>query len=84
VLHMLQWRRWLADGDLPQGFASYLAPSSRGASRPLLSSPSPPFPSLHLRSQFELGPRARGRWVGASAGSRGKLGRRACGVADVR
>jgi hypothetical protein len=44
VLHMLQWHRWLADDALPQGFGSYLAPSSRGA----LSSPSPPFPSLHL------------------------------------
>ena len=56
VLHMLQWRRWLTDGGLPQGFTSYLVPSAHDAPRPLLSSPSPPFPSLHHRSQFELGP----------------------------
>jgi hypothetical protein len=42
VLKVDQWRRWLADSGLPHGFGSYLASSSRGAPRPLLSSP------LHL------------------------------------
>jgi hypothetical protein len=38
----------VAESGLPQGFGSYLAPSSRGAPRPFFSYPSPPFPSLHL------------------------------------
>jgi len=46
VLDMLQWRRWLADSGLPQGFGSYLA--RRASPSPLLSLPSLPFPSLHL------------------------------------
>ena len=42
VLDMLQWRRWLADSGLPQGFGSYLA--RRASPSPLLSLPSLPFP----------------------------------------
>jgi hypothetical protein len=48
ILHMLQWHRWLADNGLQQGFGSYRVPFSCGVPRPLLSSPSPPFPSLHF------------------------------------
>jgi hypothetical protein len=57
VAHVLQWRQWLVDSGLPQGFGSYLAPSLCSAPHPLLSSPSPPFPSLLSISpqQFELG-----------------------------
>jgi hypothetical protein len=47
VLHMLQWRLWLADNGLPQGFGSYLMPSSRGAPRPLLFLHSLSFPPSH-------------------------------------
>jgi hypothetical protein len=50
VLHMLQWRHWLAGSGLPQGFGSYLAWHA-------LSSPLPLLPSLPSISpwQFELG-----------------------------
>jgi hypothetical protein len=44
VLHMSQWRRWLANSGLPQGFNSHLVPSSHGAPRRLLSLPSLSFP----------------------------------------
>jgi hypothetical protein len=57
VLHMLQWRRWPADSDLPYGFGSYLVPSLHIAPRPLLCSSLPSFPSLSSITpwQFELG-----------------------------
>jgi hypothetical protein len=44
VLHMLQWRRWLADSGLPQSFNSFLV--RRVSPSPLVSLPSLPFPSL--------------------------------------
>jgi hypothetical protein len=50
MLHMLQWRQWLADNGLPQGFGSFLA---RRAS----PSPLPPLPSL---KQFERDARGCG------------------------
>jgi len=67
VLHMLQWHRWLADGGLAQGFASYLAPSSHGAPLPL---PSLPFPAsmVTIRAQ-PTSVWSRGRRVGAGTGS---------------
>jgi hypothetical protein len=52
VLHMLQWRQCMADSCLLQGFGSYLA--WRALPSPLLSSPSPPFCSLHLASPLAL------------------------------
>jgi hypothetical protein len=50
VLHKLQWLWCLADNG--PGRAS--APTSLSAPRPLLFSPSPPFPSLHLASVLVL------------------------------
>jgi hypothetical protein len=53
---MLQWRQWLADSGLPQGFGGYLAPSFC-AVRLALSSPSLLFPSV--RSSLGIhGPQA--------------------------
>jgi hypothetical protein len=48
----LQWRRWLADSGLPQGFGSYLAWR-------VLPSPSPPFPSLHPAMAVQTRPECR-------------------------
>jgi hypothetical protein len=50
VLHILQWRQWLADSGLLQGFGSYLA--WRALPSPLL--PPSPFCSLHLASPLAL------------------------------
>jgi hypothetical protein len=49
------WRQWLADSGLPQGFGSYLMPSSHGAPRPLLSLPSLPFPPSHHDNSSSVG-----------------------------
>ena len=78
ILHMLQWNQWMVDRSLSQGFTSYLVPSLRGAPHLLLSSPFPPFSSLHLAVAVrarQMSVRSRGHRVGATAGA-GQIGRR--------
>jgi hypothetical protein len=75
VLYMLQWRRWLANSGLPQGFSSYLA--WRASPTPLLFLLSPflPFPpshhdSLSSATRHDVGmARAEGKGVWLSAGA---------------
>jgi len=71
VLHTLQWRRWLADSGLPQGFDYYLV--WRASPSPL---PSLPFPPFHLGVGVGVGviegaAFGRRRWRGMGCEVRG-------------